>query len=69
LLKSSFELLLPEFIKGLKALLSIATHRKLWVPLQGLPRGTWLSAFVLNLVLLKVLDIDLMRGVMVCACR
>ncbi|BAS73337.1 uncharacterized protein [Oryza sativa Japonica Group] len=30
--KSSAELLLPETVKGLKALLSIATHRKLWFP-------------------------------------
>lgn len=30
--KSSAELLLPESVKGLKALLSIATHRKLWFP-------------------------------------
>ncbi|KAK3164867.1 hypothetical protein QOZ80_1AG0025860 [Eleusine coracana subsp. coracana] len=30
--KSSAELLLPENVKGLKALLSIATHRKLWFP-------------------------------------
>ncbi|GJN18280.1 hypothetical protein PR202_gb05424 [Eleusine coracana subsp. coracana] len=30
--KSSTELLLPENVKGLKALLSIATHRKLWFP-------------------------------------
>ncbi|CAL4975115.1 unnamed protein product [Urochloa decumbens] len=29
---SSAELLLPESVKGLKALLSIATHRKLWFP-------------------------------------
>jgi pimeloyl-ACP methyl ester carboxylesterase len=30
--KSSAELLLPESVRGLKALLSIATHRKLWFP-------------------------------------
>lgn len=30
--KSSAELLLPESVKGLKALLSIATYRKLWFP-------------------------------------
>ncbi|KAL5222222.1 hypothetical protein ABZP36_026935 [Zizania latifolia] len=30
--KSSAELLLPETVKGLKALLSIATHRKIWFP-------------------------------------
>ncbi|KAL6842732.1 hypothetical protein ACP4OV_027576 [Aristida adscensionis] len=30
--RSSAELLLPESVKGLKALLSIATHRKLWFP-------------------------------------
>jgi pimeloyl-ACP methyl ester carboxylesterase len=30
--KSSAELLLPETVEGLKALLSIATHRKLWFP-------------------------------------
>lgn len=30
--KSSAELLLPESVKGLKALLSIATHRNLWFP-------------------------------------
>ncbi|KQK08890.1 uncharacterized protein LOC100846919 [Brachypodium distachyon] len=30
--KSSSELLLPDSVKGLKALLSIATHRKLWFP-------------------------------------
>ncbi|RCV39411.1 hypothetical protein SETIT_8G222500v2 [Setaria italica] len=30
--KSSAELLLPESVKGLKALFSIATHRKLWFP-------------------------------------
>ncbi|KAI4999309.1 putative 2-succinyl-6-hydroxy-2,4-cyclohexadiene-1-carboxylate synthase isoform X1 [Hordeum vulgare subsp. vulgare] len=30
--KSSAELLLPDSVKGLKALLSIATHRKLWFP-------------------------------------
>ncbi|CAO2208777.1 unnamed protein product [Urochloa humidicola] len=29
---SSAELLLPDSVKGLKALLSIATHRKLWFP-------------------------------------
>ncbi|EHA8587072.1 monoacylglycerol lipase ABHD6 [Cocos nucifera] len=29
---SSAELLLPESIKGLKALLSVATHKKLWFP-------------------------------------
>ncbi|WVZ69541.1 LOW QUALITY PROTEIN: hypothetical protein U9M48_018312 [Paspalum notatum var. saurae] len=30
--KSSAELLLPESVKGLKALLSIVTYRKLWFP-------------------------------------
>ena len=30
--KSSAELLLPESVRGLKALLSIATYRKLWFP-------------------------------------
>ncbi|KAK1665898.1 hypothetical protein QYE76_054057 [Lolium multiflorum] len=30
--KSSAELLLPDSVKGLKALLSIATHRNLWFP-------------------------------------
>ncbi|NP_001149890.1 uncharacterized protein LOC100283518 [Zea mays] len=30
--KSSAELLLPESVKGLKALLSVATYRKLWFP-------------------------------------
>ncbi|KAL6614858.1 hypothetical protein ACP70R_037128 [Stipagrostis hirtigluma subsp. patula] len=30
--KSSAELLLPESVQGLKALLSIATHRRLWFP-------------------------------------
>lgn len=30
--KSSAELLLPDSVKGLKALLSIATHRRLWFP-------------------------------------
>uniref|UniRef100_M8BGF4 AB hydrolase-1 domain-containing protein n=1 Tax=Aegilops tauschii TaxID=37682 RepID=M8BGF4_AEGTA len=30
--KSSAELLLPDSVKGLKALLSIAAHRKLWFP-------------------------------------
>ncbi|KAJ1284465.1 hypothetical protein BS78_03G206400 [Paspalum vaginatum] len=30
--KSSAELLLPESVQGLKALLSIATYRKLWFP-------------------------------------
>ncbi|XP_026664779.2 monoacylglycerol lipase ABHD6-like isoform X2 [Phoenix dactylifera] len=29
---SSAELLLPESVKGLKALLSVATHKKLWFP-------------------------------------
>uniref|UniRef100_A0A2P2P0I3 AB hydrolase-1 domain-containing protein n=1 Tax=Rhizophora mucronata TaxID=61149 RepID=A0A2P2P0I3_RHIMU len=30
--KSSSELLLPTSVKGLKALLSVATHKKLWFP-------------------------------------
>ncbi|MQL97596.1 hypothetical protein Taro_030292 [Colocasia esculenta] len=30
--KSSAELLMPETVKGCKALLSVATHRKLWFP-------------------------------------
>ena len=30
--KSSAELLLPESVKGLKALLSVAAYRKLWFP-------------------------------------
>jgi pimeloyl-ACP methyl ester carboxylesterase len=30
--KSSSELLLPNSVNGLKALLSVATHKKLWFP-------------------------------------